>query len=114
MTPTDPTASSSSPWLIDSAVKYLNHGSFGACPRPVLEFQRELRGRMEAQPMQFFVRDLERLFDEARNDVARFVGAHPSDIAFVANATAGVNAVLRSLEFRSGDELLTTDHAYNA
>ncbi|MEO6025483.1 MAG: aminotransferase class V-fold PLP-dependent enzyme [Candidatus Binatia bacterium] len=101
-------------WTLDPSVTYLNHGAFGACPRPVLAFQQELRARLERQPVQFMQRDLEGLLDEARLAVGAFVGAVPSDLAFVANATSGVNAVLRSLVFAPGDELLTTDHAYGA
>jgi isopenicillin-N epimerase len=103
-----------SAWMLDPAVTFLNHGSFGACPASVLEAQQRLRLRMEREPVTFFVRDLERLLDEARGVLAAFIGADADDVAFVPNATAGVNAVLRSLRFESGDEILATDQVYNA
>jgi isopenicillin-N epimerase len=101
-------------WPLDPAVDYLNHGSFGACPRAILERQSELRLRLEHEPVDFLVRALPSLLAEARVALAGFVGADGDDLAFVPNATAGVNAVVRSLAFSPGEELLTTDHAYAA
>jgi len=101
-------------WTLDPDVTFLNHGSFGACPRVVLEAQSELRARLEREPVKFFVHDLESMRDDARAEVAAFVGARPEDMGFVRNATTGVNAVLRSLRFEPGDQLLVTDHGYNA
>src|SRR3954452_13119758 len=98
------------PGPADGAIWFLNHGSFGACPEPVLLAQRAWRDRMEAEPVRFLARDLEGLLDEARGEVASFLGADPGGLAFVPNATTGVNAVLTSLRFQPGDELLTTDH----
>ena len=98
-------------WGLDPNVCFLNHGAFGACPLAVLEVQSDLRSRMEADPIQFLMREWEDRMDEARAALARFVGG---DLAFVPNATTGVNTVLRSLRFRPGDEVLTTDMEYNA
>lgn len=101
-------------WLLDPGIVFLNHGAFGACPRRVLEFQHQWRLRLERQPLQFIVRELESELDAARETLAQFVGTDADDLVFVPNATSGINAILRSLAFRPGDELLVTDHEYNA
>lgn len=101
-------------WPLDPAVTFLNHGSYGACPSEVLRHQAALRAEMEAEPVRFLGRDLDDRLDAARAALAAFVGADADDLAFVANATGGVNAVLRSLRLSAGDELLTTDHCYQA
>lgn len=101
-------------WALDPETTFLNHGSFGACPVAVLEFQAHARARLEREPVRFMVRELERMADLARASLGAFVGADPDDIAFVPNATTGVSTVLASLDLAPGDELLTTDHAYNA
>src|SRR5437867_9606755 len=101
-------------WTLDPGVTFLNHGGYGATPRPVLAAQQRWRDQMEAEPVRFFAHDLEPALDEARHALGPFVGADPEDLVFVPNATAGINTVLRSLRFAAGDELLTTDHAYAA
>lgn len=101
-------------WFLDPDITFLSHGAFGACPRRVLECQNEWRERLERQPLQFLVRELEPQLDTARTALAQFAGAKADDVVFVSNATSGVNTVLRSLDLQPGDELLVTDFAYNA
>lgn len=117
--PATPTRRPSQPplaerWGLNAGVVFLNHGSFGACPRAVLAAQQALRVEMEANPVAFLGRELEERLAAAREAVGAFVGADPEDLAFVPNATAGIATVLGSLKIRPGDELLTTDHEYNA
>ena len=102
------------PWLLDPAVTFLNHGSFGASPRPVLAAQERWRQRLEREPVRFMATELEVVMDAARAQVAVFLGARRDDLAFVSNTTTGVNTVLRSLPIGPGDELLITNHEYNA
>jgi isopenicillin-N epimerase len=101
-------------WCLDPSVTYLNHGSFGACPSAVLEVQASLRMEMEREPVDFLVAALPARLDAAREALAVFLGAAPEDLVFVPNATAGVNAVLRSAILGPGDELLLTNHTYAA
>jgi isopenicillin-N epimerase len=101
-------------WLLESQIDFLNHGSFGATPLAILNYQQSLRNRIEREPVRFFVRELETLLDDAREQLANFIVTDADDIAFIPNATVGVNTVLRSLVFEPGDEILITNHTYNA
>jgi isopenicillin-N epimerase len=101
-------------WTLDPEFLTVNHGSFGATPKLVLAAQSEWRRRMEAQPTRFMTRELGPALHDAAGALGQFVGAEGRDIAFVENATAGCNAVLRSLEFSPGDEILVLDHGYRA
>jgi isopenicillin-N epimerase len=110
----DTPRSALSDWPLDPEVIYLNHGAFGSCPRPVQQIADALRGRFERAPMQFVMREAESLIDSARAAAAALMGADGEDLVFVQNATSAVCTVLASLPMRPGDELLVTDHAYNA
>lgn len=101
-------------WLLDKNVYFLNHGSYGASPIPVLDYQNSLRQRLERQPLHFLARELEGLLDQARIELAHFINADADNLAFIPNATFGVNTVLRSLCFEPEDEILITNHTYNA
>ena len=92
----------------------MNHGSYGACPLVVLQEQDELRRQMEGSLVCFMSVSYPKLLDEVRQELAEFLTCRPQDLAFVQNATSGVNAVLRSLDWKNGDEVLLSDHTYNA
>lgn len=99
---------------LDPTLRYLNHGSFGACLREVLAAQDRVRARMEADPLRFFERDAVELLDAARTSVSTLVRADRAGMVYVRNATQAVNSVAQSFAFAPGDEILTTDHAYPA
>lgn len=101
-------------WRLDPAVIFLNHGCYGACPTDVLAVQQALRDELETSPVRFLTRELPARLDAAREAVGAFLHADPNGLAFLPNATTGVNTVLASLHFEPGDELLTDDHEYNA
>lgn len=111
-------------WALDPAATYLNHGTVGATPRRVLAAQQAIRDQIERHPARFLVRELADVgqfvmrepprLRVAADAVAAFLGADGGDLAFVDNATSGVNTVLRSLRLEPGDEILVTDHGYGA
>jgi len=103
-------------WQLDPKIDFLNHGSFGACPTCVLQVQRDFQNALEREPIHFLApeRTLEPKLDWVRQAIANLIHADPFDVAFVRNATDGVNAVLRSLPLCEDDEVVVTDHGYNA
>ena len=101
-------------FLLDPNIVFLNHGSFGACPRTVFEEYQRLQRELERQPVLFLDREHRGRMAAARARLAEFVGADADDLVFVANATTGINIVARSLRLEPGDEILTTDHEYGA
>jgi isopenicillin-N epimerase len=101
-------------WSLDPDWLTVNNGSFGACPRTVREAQAAWRDRFERQPTAFMHRDLTALLRHAAAATATYLGAHPADLVFVENASAGINAVLRSLSVGRHDEILLFDQAYGA
>jgi isopenicillin-N epimerase len=100
-------------FLLRDDVVFLNHGSFGACPRPVFEEYQRWQLELERQPVAFFGQRTNHM-PEARAALAALVGCARDDLVFVPNATTGVSAVARSLPLQPGDEILSTDHEYGA
>jgi isopenicillin-N epimerase len=101
-------------FLLDPDVVFLNHGSFGACPRPVFAEYQRLQLELEREPVEFLglKRTYPRRAGEARRRVAEYVGARPDDLVLVPNATTGINMVARSLALEPGDEIVATTHEY--
>ena len=101
-------------WSFDPSRLFLNHGSFGACPDFVIEEQRRWQDLMEKEPVRFFEELMPNLLLKSREALGTFLSCSPNDLAFVSNATSGVNTILRSLQFKQGDEILVPNHAYQA
>ena len=101
-------------WSFDSSRLFLNHGSFGACPDFVIEEQRKWQNLMEKEPVRFFEELMPNLLLKSREALGTFLSCSPNNLAFVSNATSGVNTILRSLHFEQGDEILVPNHAYQA
>lgn len=109
-----PVAGLAEQFLLRPGMAFLNHGSFGACPRPVFDVYQGWQRELEAQPVEFLGRRIPGLLADARAALGAYVGAPADDLAFVPNATHGVNIVARSLSLGPGDEVLATDHEYGA
>ena len=101
-------------WALNEKIIFLNHGSFGACPRAVLEKQFEIKRYIESNPTRFYLFEHFERLDHVREVLGRFLRADPEGIVFTPNATYAVNAALLSEPLSEGDEILVTDHAYEA
>ena len=101
-------------WSLDPNTVFLNHGSFGACPKAVLEKQERLRAQIESDPVRFYEIEGDEMWAESLDVLSEFLNADSAGMAFVPNATGGVNTVLRSLALSPGDEILVPDHSYQA
>ena len=101
-------------YLLDPDIVFLNHGSFGAVPRPVFESYQRWQRELESNPVNFLGRRAPDLLAEARERLGAFINASGGDLAFVPNVTYGLNIVARSLHLEQGDEILSTAHEYGA
>lgn len=101
-------------WSLRPGVTYLNHGSFGPPPQPVLNARHQWQQALDSQPMDFYVRQHEPAWRAARQALATFIGADAANLAFVENATSAMNVVAQSFPLAPGDEVLLNDHEYGA
>jgi len=101
-------------FLLDKNIVFLNHGSFGATPKEVFEIYQSWQLRLENQPVLFLGREFDQLMRDSRVELGHYVNCDPDDIAYIPNATYGVNNVARSITLKEGDEVLTTNHEYGA
>ncbi len=101
-------------FLLNPRITFLNHGSFGACPRPVFEDYQQWQRRLEEEPIQFMGGAVYEHLRRAREALGSFIGCSGDDLVFVPNPTTAINTVMRSLELKPGDEILSTNHEYGA
>lgn len=99
---------------LDPSVTFLNHGSFGATPKPVFREYQHWQRELERQPVEFLGRRFTGLMAEARAALGAYLGAHPNNLVYTQNVTISINIVARSLELGPGDEVLASDHEYGA
>jgi isopenicillin-N epimerase len=101
-------------FLLDPEVIFLNHGSFGACPRSVFEVYQNWQLELERQPVEFLGRRAPALMAEARSKLGTYLGCEAEEVVFFPNPTTAINMVVRNLDLQSDDEILTSDHEYGA
>ncbi|MCZ6875344.1 MAG: aminotransferase class V-fold PLP-dependent enzyme [bacterium] len=101
-------------FLLDPEVIFLNHGSFGACPKPVFDTYQAWQRQLERQPVKFLGREVRENLASARQGLAAYLHVDSQDLVFFPNPTTAVNMVVRSLDLHSGDDILSTNHAYGA
>jgi len=101
-------------FLLTPEIAYLNHGSFGACPRTVFAAYQDYQRELELEPVNFLQRHFPEKMQLVRMKLTGFLHCHSDQVAFVRNATYGMNLVARSLPIGNGDTILTTDHEYGA
>ena len=99
---------------LDPSITFLNHGSFGACPKPVFEVYQNWQRKLEQQPVEFMAIKVYDFLEEARHALGDYVGCHGDDLIFVTNPTTAVNTVIRSLDLGLDDEVLMTDMEYGS
>ena len=101
-------------FLLDPSVTFLNHGSFGATPKPVFKEYQRWQREMEKQPVEFLGRHINQLLAESRSELGKYLGTSGDNLVYTQNVTISLNIVARSLELGPDHEVLTTNHEYGA
>ena len=105
---------SKSQFLLNQDITFLNHGSFGACPKPIFSAYQQFQLELETEPVDFIVKKAPQYLKVAKERLAQFIGCEASDFFFTSNPTFAVNTIMRSINLQEGDEILTTNHEYGA
>ena len=103
-----------SQFLLNPEIVYLNHGSFGACPKPIFEDYQTWQRELEAEPVQFIVKNAPKYLKESKIALAKYINCQPEDFFFTTNPTFAINTIMRSLDLKPNDEILATNHEYGA
>ncbi len=103
-----------SQFLLDPEITFLNHGSFGACPKPIFEEFQRFQLELEKEPVYFIQKKMSGYLKIAKQRLAKYIGCKPTDFFFTPNPTFAINTIMRSLHLNEGDEILTTNHEYGA
>ena len=101
-------------FLLDPTITFLNHGSFGACPKPIFEEHQRIQLELETEPVEFIQIKQPKYLKIARESLAKFVGCQAGDLFFTSNPTFAINIIMRSIKLNAGDEILATNHEYGA
>ncbi len=101
-------------FLLRNDITFLNHGSFGACPKKVFEKYQQYQKDFESQPVEYFARKSANMIEKARKDLAEYIGTEKENLVFVKNATTAVNIFAKSINLKIGDEVLASNHEYGA
>ena len=101
-------------YLLNNNIIFLNHGSFGACPKPVFNKYQQWQSLIESQPVQYFSNDIYNYLNKSRKDLSSFISCDADDIIFIQNPTTAINSIIRSLKFDNNHEVLTSNHEYGA
>ncbi len=101
-------------FMLDPKITYLNHGSFGACPRPIFEELINWQKQLEYEPVKHLAYDIYDHLEESRDALSKYVNCNKDDIIFTPNPSTALNTVIKSLDLKKDDEILTTNHEYGA